>query len=203
MTLEEYEKRVKDFDKSDGSWEYYILGLCGESGEIAELFKKHKRIGGWHVELDKEKLKLELGDLCWYLTRIATLYGMTLSEILDANVEKLDKRHAEVEQCSPAHHVCEKVIGHGGKMWSWQCEFVENMKAMSEGRPAKHVWQSVQQSNVKQTEQTPIQEFEEAAKKFGMLMFDDVAQKANEWVEKMAKSCPLCGKARHGAWPCD
>lgn len=40
------------------------LGLAGEFGEICDLYKKHKFHGH---ELDKEKLKLELGDLLFYL----------------------------------------------------------------------------------------------------------------------------------------
>ena len=68
----------------------YIMstGLPGESGEVCELLKKHVRDG----KLDTEKLKKELGDVLFYLTRIALRFDLTLDEIILANVAKLEDR---------------------------------------------------------------------------------------------------------------
>lgn len=63
-------------------------GLAGETGETIELLKKHVRDG----QIDLKNLKLELGDILYYLTRVALKYGFTLENIMDANKEKLDKR---------------------------------------------------------------------------------------------------------------
>jgi NTP pyrophosphatase (non-canonical NTP hydrolase) len=68
------------------------LGLAGEAGEVADYIKKvvyHRH------ELDREKLKLELGDVLWYLTGIATHAGLTLEEIQEANIKKLETRYKE------------------------------------------------------------------------------------------------------------
>lgn len=66
------------------------VGLGGESGEVQELLKKHVRDG----VLDKQKLLLELGDVAYYLTRIASWFGMSLREVLEANQVKLTERQA-------------------------------------------------------------------------------------------------------------
>ena len=70
----------------------YALGLAGESGEVADLIKKH--IAHGH-DLDLDKLKKELGDVLWYIAGIAHLHGMTLSEVAIANIDKLLKRYPD------------------------------------------------------------------------------------------------------------
>ena len=69
-----------------------VLGLCGESGEAADMVKKHLFQGH---PLDTEKLAKELGDVAWYLAVTAYSIGYGLDEILQMNVEKLWKRYPE------------------------------------------------------------------------------------------------------------
>ncbi len=69
-----------------------VMGLCGESGEAIDIVKKWLAQGH---ELDKDKLKKELGDICWYLAETATALGCDLEEIMAANIEKLKKRYPE------------------------------------------------------------------------------------------------------------
>ena len=67
------------------------VGLGGEAGEVQELLKKF-------VRDDREihsDLRLELGDVLHYLTRIASQFGMTLEEIMMANRSKIERRHAK------------------------------------------------------------------------------------------------------------
>lgn len=66
------------------------VGLGGEAGEVQELLKKHVRDG----VLDKRKLLLELGDVAYYLTRIASWFGMSLRQVLEANQAKITERQA-------------------------------------------------------------------------------------------------------------
>lgn len=68
------------------------LGIAGEAGEVADLIKKH--IGHDH-ELDVAKITDELGDVLWYVARLADLLGVKLSEVARANSEKLDKRYPD------------------------------------------------------------------------------------------------------------
>lgn len=70
---------------------YCILGLIGEAGEIANKWKKLYR-----DDLDYRQVRLdlgaELGDVCWYVARLADELGFTLEEVMQANLEKLASR---------------------------------------------------------------------------------------------------------------
>ena len=69
-----------------------VMGLCGESGEVIDVVKKH--ISHGHP-LNREKLIDELGDVAWYLAECATVLDVTLEEVLERNIEKLKKRYPE------------------------------------------------------------------------------------------------------------
>ena len=62
------------------------LGLTGESGEFADIIKKHLFHGH---ELDRVKLVKELGDIQWYIAQACTALGVQLSEVMQLNIEKL------------------------------------------------------------------------------------------------------------------
>ena len=66
------------------------LGLCGESGEVADEIKKNAFHG--HA-LNEQAIKKELGDCLWYLNLLADLLGYSLEDIAIANIEKLQKRY--------------------------------------------------------------------------------------------------------------
>lgn len=65
------------------------MGLCGESGEVIDLVKKHLFQGH---DLDEKVLIKELGDVAWYLAEAATALNVNLSEILEKNIKKLENR---------------------------------------------------------------------------------------------------------------
>mgnify|MGYP001486946260 CR=1 FL=1 len=72
---------------------YCVLGLLNEAGELAGKIKKIFRDKNAFVgEDDREEIKLEMGDIVWYLTQIATGLGIDLSEILQANIGKITDR---------------------------------------------------------------------------------------------------------------
>ncbi len=66
------------------------LGMAGESGEVLEHIKKAIRDN----KLDKEELKKELGDAIFYWARICEFFGLEPSDVLDANITKLESRKA-------------------------------------------------------------------------------------------------------------
>ncbi len=66
-----------------------VLGLSGETGEVADLIKKSMFQGH---EMDKENLKEELGDVLWYLAEACKGLDTTLDEIALMNIHKLEKR---------------------------------------------------------------------------------------------------------------
>lgn len=115
-------KEYQDFCKKNHSPNikdnplYFTTGLAGEVGEVCEIIKKSHRDA---CKPDKEALVKELGDVLWYLTNIATLYGITLKEAIEKNIEKLTARHggeykphvsdsevaAHLAACGPVTHV--------------------------------------------------------------------------------------------------
>ena len=70
-----------------------VSGLAGETGEVADLWKKLKFHG---KELNQEmfdKMLDELGDVYWYLAQASTALGVSMDEIINKNIAKLEKRH--------------------------------------------------------------------------------------------------------------
>ena len=68
------------------------LGLCGESGEVADLVKKHRFQGH---DLDFDHIAKELGDIAWYLAVGAYAIGLDLESIFRMNIEKLKARYPD------------------------------------------------------------------------------------------------------------
>lgn len=67
---------------------YCALGLVGEAGEVSEKIKKWHRDGN----IDNAAVVLELGDVLYYLTRLANCMGATLGDVQNKNVQKLTDR---------------------------------------------------------------------------------------------------------------
>lgn len=70
-----------------------ILGLVGESGEVAEKVKKliRDKDGELGDEAKAELLK-ELGDILWYVNAVSHLLGSSLEEVADNNLQKVLSR---------------------------------------------------------------------------------------------------------------
>jgi NTP pyrophosphatase (non-canonical NTP hydrolase) len=91
----EYQKHIEKFCvyPADRALEYTVLGLTNEAGEVAGKLKKYLR-ADTSLDVLEEQLEAELGDVLFYLSRVASHVGLTLSEIAEANVEKLESRLA-------------------------------------------------------------------------------------------------------------
>ncbi len=88
MKFDEYQdetERTAQYPE-DEALQYLALGLVGESGEVAEKVKKYIREDdpGYLEQLDKE-----LGDVLWYLARLADERGLDLSDVAERNLDKL------------------------------------------------------------------------------------------------------------------
>ncbi len=97
MKFDEYQKRaLSTVLTSDDEFKdllHWVLGINGESGEIAEKVKKIIRDKGGKVSAeDKQELAKEIGDVLWYLAVFAEDLGVSLDDIAVANLEKLQSR---------------------------------------------------------------------------------------------------------------
>ena len=71
---------------------YPTLGLTGEAGEVANKVKKIIRDGSDKTSEDMvQALSSEIGDCLWYIAVLADDVGIKLSDIANANLEKLFK----------------------------------------------------------------------------------------------------------------
>lgn len=66
-----------------------VMGLGGESGEVIDIVKKHLFQGH---PLDKEKIIKELGDVMWYVAEVCEALDISLDEVMEGNIERLQKR---------------------------------------------------------------------------------------------------------------
>lgn len=84
-----------DVDK-ESALSIVILGLNGEVGSLSTVYKKKLRDGDSYV-IFREKIVEELGDIIWYLSSIATIEKIPLSEILAYNFKKTQDRWADLQ----------------------------------------------------------------------------------------------------------
>ena len=74
---------------------YPTLGLSGEAGEVADKVKKVIRDqSGVFDAPTREAIKLELGDVLWYVAQLAGELGYDLDQVAQANIDKLASRAA-------------------------------------------------------------------------------------------------------------
>ncbi len=91
MNFNEYQKlALRTANKDKDLILNAALGLAGESGEVADLIKKHLFQGH---ELNKEKIIDELGDILWYIAIMAEGLGVEMEVIPTHNIDKLRKRY--------------------------------------------------------------------------------------------------------------
>ena len=93
----QYDTYVKQLDKKtliDGNkYMYYILGLTGEAGEVADKFKKiYRDTDGDITDTNRVLILKELGDVLWYVTALAHKLDSNITEVQEINMAKLTSR---------------------------------------------------------------------------------------------------------------
>lgn len=72
---------------------YPALGLANEAGEVLGKIKKLYRDGDGRVTPEfRRVVKKELGDVLWYVAVLADAFDLRVSEVAEANLEKLADR---------------------------------------------------------------------------------------------------------------
>lgn len=78
--------------EADKTLDMCAMGVAGEAGEFADLLKKIRYQGH---EFDREHLIKELGDVMYYVAVAAFTMNARLTDVMEANVEKLKKRYPD------------------------------------------------------------------------------------------------------------
>lgn len=101
MTLNEYQRLAQLTSSDDPGFfpsvaakkiDNGVLGMAGEGGECADIWKKYLHQGH---PFDMEKMIKEAGDVLWYVAELAAGLGLTLEEIASRNIEKLRSRYPD------------------------------------------------------------------------------------------------------------
>ena len=93
MDMNKYQQLAQRTSNTHTSWDKIVnglLGLHGEGGELADLFKKAEY---QEHEPDYGHMAKELGDVLWYVAEIATGLGYSLADIARLNIDKLKARY--------------------------------------------------------------------------------------------------------------
>ena len=113
MTLNEYqEKAMSTCMDSCNNFSYMMLNLVGEVGELSSKVAKMIRKGKFEIgvksnlrvnikALGKDdfdtfnnELKIEAGDIAWQLAGLCKVFGWSLEDVCQANLDKLASRKA-------------------------------------------------------------------------------------------------------------
>lgn len=97
MTFDEYQKQALTTAISHPDplmdTSIWAMGVAGEAGEVIEKWKKIVAYkDGIISSEDKAELAKELGDVVWYIAVLAHSLGLSLDEIMQANLKKLADR---------------------------------------------------------------------------------------------------------------
>jgi NTP pyrophosphatase (non-canonical NTP hydrolase) len=99
MNFDQYQEEARKtaiYPNLGSNFIYPTLGLCGESGEVAEKVKKIIRDNNGIVTEDKIiELAKEYGDILWYISNSCDELGLRLDKVAMLNLSKLKKRQEE------------------------------------------------------------------------------------------------------------
>jgi NTP pyrophosphatase (non-canonical NTP hydrolase) len=110
MYLREYQAAALKFDQTpstdpDGPGILVpLLGLAGESGELLSEYKKYLRDRDSH-RLFKERIAEELGDLLWYVSNVASKFGLDMEDVAAKNIHKCEARWGVLEDGQQELHL--------------------------------------------------------------------------------------------------
>jgi NTP pyrophosphatase (non-canonical NTP hydrolase) len=99
MDIQEYTEHVKRlsfYPNVGNNFVYPALALGGEAGEVQNVLKKVLRDqDGVLLNENRRNVVDELGDVFFYAFALAAEMGVTVEQVLQHNVDKLNKRQAE------------------------------------------------------------------------------------------------------------
>jgi len=95
MQLDEYQAQARTTMRAGLSARDALLdaaaGLAEEAGEVLSHVRKQ---AFFDRPLDREAVKIELGDALWCLAAVATHLGFSLGDVADGNLRKITAKRA-------------------------------------------------------------------------------------------------------------
>lgn len=96
MTGKEYQmlsERTINHSLSNEERELHALhGMVAEIGEIHSLYQKEHQ-GHHDSNFTVTRTFSELGDLLWFISEWCSVYGVSLDDVMEHNIEKLKRRY--------------------------------------------------------------------------------------------------------------
>lgn len=83
-------RTAKDMGSTRENLIHAALGLASDSGEFVDAVKKHCIYG---KELDVENCIEELGDILWFVSLACDTLGVSMEDVMTANIYKLSQRY--------------------------------------------------------------------------------------------------------------
>jgi len=71
------------------------IGISAEGGEFAEIVKKSIFQGKPMDDDAQYHMKRELGDILWYVTQACIALNISLEDVIDTNIQKLEARYPD------------------------------------------------------------------------------------------------------------
>jgi NTP pyrophosphatase (non-canonical NTP hydrolase) len=103
ITTDTFLRSNNNIDITSPAFVSKLLGLVGETGEVAEKFKKLYR-DQQVTQLDvatKADIQKELGDVLWYLSAVCCYLDIDLEKVAQHNLDKvLDRKNRGVTKGS-------------------------------------------------------------------------------------------------------
>ena len=94
----DFADRIGELDREGANIERLLtagVGINAEGGEFLEIIKKMIFQGKPWNEDNKDHLIIELGDIMWYVARACMALEVSMDQVLETNVKKLEKRYPE------------------------------------------------------------------------------------------------------------
>lgn len=93
MEFNEYQEQARRTQRSDlPVWALREHALYGLTSEVGEVMGLHQKVHQGHP-MEETALRLEIGDVMWFIAELCDVYGWSMSDIAAANIEKLRNRY--------------------------------------------------------------------------------------------------------------
>jgi NTP pyrophosphatase (non-canonical NTP hydrolase) len=80
------------------------IGISAEGGEFAEIVKKCIFQGKPMDDDAQYHMKRELGDIMWYIVQACIALNISLEDVIDTNIDKLETRYPDGFEAFRSNH---------------------------------------------------------------------------------------------------